>query len=1372
MLLSFLPLATRGQTIGDIDLSGLPKATQAKSLRYWFDDDGGNVYAISTTSGNSSLDISSLVEGLHTLHFQVVDNEGSVAYISSAIFLKIGSTIDDELLKAVKLSYWFDNETAIRQSDMTGKVQMIDASMLTDGLHTIHYQALCNNGALTAIKSSIFLRLSADTEISSVKSLRYWFDDGQNVTEISYTSGVQTFDVSALVEGLHTIHCQTIDDRGGLGVPYSSIFLKMDTGSTSGTAQSIRYWFDDEDLVVKTTDIANGTQVLDVSELKTGVHTLCYQLVDSNGNVSTPKTGLFMKFSDKVIADGQNRIIEYQYWVNRNSQSMKTVKVNDAVNPYTLISLLPMQKEPIHSDFFHFEITNGQPMIYAKNVFHIRFHDAAGYFVDGDKPYVDYSVKQEVTDVEILKSGVRATTERPTENAIKWYQLDAESGDSLQFKLDRAATIQLFAPSGKEVHSVSGAESVKWNGLHAKETGTFYLALHDVTATQGTTINIDYNHIDKYAVLRQDVDVVGNGGVSTITFDGNGFRDLYAIDLYNEQGDTIKSEAIGLQNDAVVSITFDFTDVSIGVYDAVFHFTTEKKKIKNIVTVEEAKDIELALDVKYPSTFLRGTSTTYAITVTNKGNSTAYDVPMEIYLSAGNSISNISSVKFKDEKGKQFNNFTLADIDIERDSLDDEAMVFIEEIVNELNGLQSFIVMNDSATGGEYGFTDQLLTISPNRSLTFYIEIRSSAAVKLNVRIPGDWITVNTASEVTNASSGKRRSLGEKLEKLCCEKEKWECIVSVAADVVGLIPGMNVVGCAFSLVDLGTYTVFEIACADGYSLGSRELSFYRSVASDRKKMESVISKIVNSVLGCFGARILKRVKELAKKMHDLELDYKLTLAQADNYSSLYKNNIDEYDRLMRTADQYYKQGNIIKAEEIEKEALFFRDNADTYKMYADIKRFEADQLLLEMNNVKKLHEAEKKKWNTVLSNIYNGLNLVKDMFTCAKERLDAKANCPPNPKNDGGISNPVTSRDPNEILGYVAESGSKAVKDGLTGIYYTIQFENDTVFATAPAHDIYLTDTLDVNLFDLSSYRPTKIKIGEKSLNLTGERNFISTLDMRPEINAIAQIEGMIDDETGVVRWHISSLDPMTMEPVQDAMVGVLPVNFDGSGMGEASFDISLKNDLPHGTEISNRSGNIFDSNETILTPAWTNVIDRISPTSRVTDVQQLSDTMATVSIKATDELSGPWRYDVYVQYGRGSAWWKAAENVPVDTTATVKIYDGIDHGFYVVVTDSAGNVERKQAMREMTLNLSTTVTGDVNGDSQVGIADIVAVTSYMAGNSSNISLTAADVNGDGQVGIADIIALTDIMAGTANVKSPQLVRNKTYFIRRKTKEQ
>ena len=56
---------------------------------------------------------------------------------------------------------------------------------------------------------------------------------------------------------------------------------------------------------------------------------------------------------------------------------------------------------------------------------------------------------------------------------------------------------------------------------------------------------------------------------------------------------------------------------------------------------------------------------------------------------------------------------------------------------------------------------------------------------------------------------------------------------------------------------------------------------------------------------------------------------------------------------------------------------------------------------------------------------------------------------------------------------------------------------------------------------------------------------------------------------------------------------------------------------------------------------------------------------------------------------------------------------------------------------------------GDVNGDGQVGIGDIVAITNIMAGIETNSAFIArADVNGDNQVGIGDIVAVTNIMAG------------------------
>ena len=70
----------------------------------------------------------------------------------------------------------------------------------------------------------------------------------------------------------------------------------------------------------------------------------------------------------------------------------------------------------------------------------------------------------------------------------------------------------------------------------------------------------------------------------------------------------------------------------------------------------------------------------------------------------------------------------------------------------------------------------------------------------------------------------------------------------------------------------------------------------------------------------------------------------------------------------------------------------------------------------------------------------------------------------------------------------------------------------------------------------------------------------------------------------------------------------------------------------------------------------------------------------------------------------------------------------------------------------DVTFNISIVgadLPGDVNGDGQVGIGDIVAVTNCMAGAEGSVSQQRADVNGDGNVGIGDIVAITNIMAAS-----------------------
>ena len=69
-------------------------------------------------------------------------------------------------------------------------------------------------------------------------------------------------------------------------------------------------------------------------------------------------------------------------------------------------------------------------------------------------------------------------------------------------------------------------------------------------------------------------------------------------------------------------------------------------------------------------------------------------------------------------------------------------------------------------------------------------------------------------------------------------------------------------------------------------------------------------------------------------------------------------------------------------------------------------------------------------------------------------------------------------------------------------------------------------------------------------------------------------------------------------------------------------------------------------------------------------------------------------------------------------------------------------------AARLATLIDDSTLPGDVNGDGEVNVGDLVSVSNFMAGEGGDITLEAADVNGDGEVNVGDMVVISNIMSG------------------------
>lgn len=1169
MWLSCLSVATRGQTLDDADLSELLQPKQAQAFDYWFDDDIGHLQTVNSLSGTYAFDVSSLANGLHELHCQVKGANGEIYVTDSRLFLTMNDTesLPEATLFGAKLRYWFD-------------------------------------------------------------------EDAGSLRDVSSVSGTYSVDVSPLNDGLHILHYMLVGADGSAYGTSTETFIKMEEILTDPTAletvaaQSVTYWFDDDTDNKQTANSLSGIYTLDVSTLDDGLHLLHYYVVGEDGLPYGLTSRMFLKDEGQFAVHEPSRITKYTYWVNNSA--IETVTLDQPVNPYSLISLLPLQTMPICSSNFHFQVDDGVPTIYAKNTFNIRFYDSEDHFVDNfidnERTFIDYGVSQPVIGAELIESGIGATTEKPAENTIKWYYLSAEPGDSLEFQLDRAATIQLFAPSGKEVYRASGANSVKWGGCHVEETGSYYLALHDVMSTTGNTVGISYNHIDKYSIMSIDVDEIGVAeSFVPITILGNGFDKLKSASLCQNGSTITATDHVVVSKGQVITFFHLSGEEPVGDYTLNVEYEDPEE---GVVVLSANSQVHLVtpewgeLKVDVSSSMVTVSKSYVTIRVTNPGNVARLYTPLTISFDNPSRVSQIN-----------FENFFVA---VNKDSQDnaDNHVVWTDDFVGSGQEAEAMFLFIPSIKPRE------TVTLSLSCQLSFAVYLSAVVGKSLNQEF----------DEVKAHVSGSRGGEDGPQEN----DDEIECTMA---------PSM------YKYLKEHT-DFFSVDPLDGVE--KFDLSDFW------KHLVDVVGK--------------------AKTLTDTSVGIGKIIGSMQVGISLHHNL-----RVMELSDYYTEE--------------------DKLKLINSVYLESPSDILNEAGHP-----------------VLGGSSAVWEW-----QQLKTKCTIDVLP---GDFIHFWEAYDPNDIFGYTAESGSRTVREDLKDLYYTIEFENDPELATASAHTVVVNDVLDASVYDLSTFAATGVTIGDKLMVLDHEKSFSNrTMDLRPAVNVIAQISLAYNEQTGVATWTIESLDPMSMEPIEDALLGVLPVNTDGLGIGEVSFDISLKPGMTHGTEISNQASIIFDNNDPIVTPVWTNIMDCVKPESHVTNVTQTDDGMAEVSVSATDELSGPWRYDVYVQYGQGSAWFKAAENVDIGKTAKVPIYPGIDHGFCTIVTDAAGNVEQKTTAREFSLSVPY-ILGDVNGDGKVTVTDVLMIMDKAQGNPPKHFIEeAADLNDDGAVTLTDaMMALAKIL--------------------------
>ncbi|HRN57989.1 MAG TPA: T9SS type A sorting domain-containing protein, partial [Agriterribacter sp.] len=284
------------------------------------------------------------------------------------------------------------------------------------------------------------------------------------------------------------------------------------------------------------------------------------------------------------------------------------------------------------------------------------------------------------------------------------------------------------------------------------------------------------------------------------------------------------------------------------------------------------------------------------------------------------------------------------------------------------------------------------------------------------------------------------------------------------------------------------------------------------------------------------------------------------------------------------------------------------------------------------------------------------------------------------------------SLDPNTKSGPSGFGEARFINGKDKRMSYTILFENMNT-ATLPAQQVIILDTLDKNVYDLSTFSPKQFGFGSQSYHIpAGAKEYVEDISYTQNLSVRFYIH--LDEETGIIKATFKTIDKATGTITADPLAGFLPPNVTApEGEGYISFSVNMKDNLPHGTVIANRASIIFDTNEPIITDVWSNTIDRNLPSSGVTEARKVTDSTIVVKVNGNDAGSGIRIYHLY--YSENDEPYRYGGKIK--DSSLVKVNSVSTYSFYSISEDKVGNVESKTGAAEASVNMKPE--GQVNNE-------------------------------------------------------------------------
>ena len=421
-------------------------------ITYWIDGDVDNVETM-----KSSIDISSLAEGVHSITVRAKDTENMWSPPLTKYFIIPHTTAATTIAER---EYWMDGNFAVRTALNASPVG-INLMELAAGMHSLTIRVKDDNGVWSSPLTKYFI-IPHTTAATTIAEREYWMD-GNIAVRTALNASPVGINLMELAAGMHSLTIRVKDDNGMWSPPLTKYFIVPDaTELEEKKIARYMYWIDDNTAnpVVAAVTNASGVLDIDLGGLEEGEHTLSWCMADSKGVWSQAKSSTFtftrIALTNAMVALAQNSF-EYaaeeikpdltvtdgeKLLVEDEDYEVAYADNTNAGNATLTVTGKGLYKESVDAQF---TITKATLTVTADN-------KEREMGEENPELTLTYSGWKETDDESCLTTLPVATTEATKESEVGEYVISVSGGESTNYQFDyQDGILTITYPTGIQI---------------------------------------------------------------------------------------------------------------------------------------------------------------------------------------------------------------------------------------------------------------------------------------------------------------------------------------------------------------------------------------------------------------------------------------------------------------------------------------------------------------------------------------------------------------------------------------------------------------------------------------------------------------------------------------------------------------------------------------------------------------------------------------------------------------------------------------------------------------------------------------------------------------------------------------------------------